>query len=130
MFTMEDKNMLVRFTVENYKSFKDPITLDFQGRHDYRYNNQCIRNGLLSKVVIYGANSSGKSNFGFALFDIVGLLTDKNTIPNQNDELTFINADSDSDVATFTYVFKKQNDYITYSYKKKKRQQSAGDSMG
>lgn len=120
MFTKEGKNMLVRFTVENYKSFKDPITLDFQGRHDYRYNNQCIRNGLLSKVVIYGANSSGKSNFGFALFDIVGLLTDKNTIPNQNDELTFINADSDSDVATFTYVFKKQNDYITYSYKKKK----------
>ena len=111
--------MLVRFTVENYKSFKEPITLDFQDRHDYRYNNQCIRNGLLSKVVIYGANSSGKSNFGFALFDIVGLLTDKNTIPNQNDELTFINADSDSDVATFTYVFKKQNDYITYSYKKK-----------
>ena len=120
MFTKEGKNMLVRFTVENYKSFKEPITLDFQGRHDYRYNNQCIRNGLLSKVVIYGANSSGKSNFGFALFDIVGLLTDKNTIPNQNDELTFINADSDSDVATFTYVFKKQNDYITYSYKKKK----------
>ena len=120
MFTKEGKNMLVRFTVENYKSFKEPITLDFQDRHDYRYNNQCIRNGLLSKVVIYGANSSGKSNFGFALFDIVGLLTDKNTIPNQNDELTFINADSDSDVATFTYVFKKQNDYITYSYKKKK----------
>ena len=120
MFTKEGKNMLVRFTVENYKSFTEPITLDFQGRHDYRYNNQCIRNGLLSKVVIYGANSSGKSNFGFALFDIVGLLTDKNTIPNQNDELTFINADSDSDVATFTYVFKKQNDYITYSYKKKK----------
>ena len=119
MFTKEGKNMLVRFTVENYKSFKEPITLDFQDRHDYRYNNQCIRNGLLSKVVIYGANSSGKSNFGFALFDIVGLLTDKNTIPNQNDELTFINADSDSDVATFTYVFKKQNDYITYSYKKK-----------
>ena len=120
MFTKEGKNMLVRFTVENYKSFKEPITIDFQGRHDYRYNNQCIRNGLLSKVVIYGANSSGKSNFGFALFDIVGLLTDKNTIPNQNDELTFINADSDSDVATFTYVFKKQNDYITYSYKKRK----------
>ena len=120
MFTMEGKNMLVNFTVENYKSFKEPIMLDFRGRHDYRYNSQCIRNGLLSKVVIYGANSSGKSNFGFALFDIVGLLTDKNTIPNQNDELTFINADSDSDVATFTYVFKKQNDYITYSYKKKK----------
>lgn len=120
MFTMEGKNMLVNFTVENYKSFKNPIMLDFRGRHDYRYNSQCIRNGLLSKVVIYGANSSGKSNFGFALFDIVGLLTDKNTIPNQNDELTFINADSDSDVATFTYVFKKQNDYITYSYKKKK----------
>ncbi len=111
--------MLVRFTVDNYKSFSKPITLDFKETHDYKFNNQCVKNGLLSKIVIYGANSCGKSNFGFALFDIVGLLTDKATTSMQNDEATFINADSDSDEATFTYVFKKQNSFITYSYKKK-----------
>ncbi len=116
---MEGENMLVKFTVENYKSFKTPITLDFTETHDYKFNNQCVKNGLLSKIIIYGANSSGKSNFGFALFDIVGLLTDKNADAGQNDKYTFINADSDSDVAKFTYVFKKQNDIIRYTYFKK-----------
>ncbi len=110
--------MLVRFTVDNYKSFSKPITLDFEKTHDYKFNDQCVKNGLLSKVVIYGANSSGKSNFGLALFDIVGLLTDKTTTSMQTDEATFINADSDSSEATFTYVFKKQDNYIQYSYKK------------
>lgn len=111
--------MLVRFSVENYRSFKDKITLDFEKVHDYSFNKQCIKNGLLSKAVIYGANASGKSNFGFALFDIVGLLTDKNTHYCQNDEQTFINADSDSNVATFEYVFKNKKDTIVYLYKKK-----------
>lgn len=111
--------MLISFSVENYKSFKDKIVLNFSETHDYKYNSQCIKNGLLSKVVIYGANASGKSNFGFALFDIVGLLTDKNTHPTQRDELTFINADSDSDVAVFEYVFKNKKDIIVYSYKKR-----------
>ena len=116
---MEGDNMLVKFTVENYKSFSKPITLDFTETHDYKFNNQCVKNGLLSKIIIYGANSSGKSNFGFALFDIVGLLTDKNSDAGQNDAATFINADSDSNVAKFAYVFKKQNDIIRYAYHKK-----------
>ena len=89
------RNMLIKFTVENYKNFKDPISLDFSATHDYKFNNNCIKNGLLSKVVIYGPNSSGKTNFGFALFDIVGVLTDKQTEALQRDENSFINADSD-----------------------------------
>ena len=115
----EKDNMLISFSVENYKSFKDEVVLNFENLHDYKYNTQCIKNGLLSKILIYGANASGKSNFGFALFDIVCLLTDKNTYHLQNDEPTFINADSDSDVATFKYVFKNKKDKIVYSYKKK-----------
>lgn len=111
--------MLISFSVENYKSFKNNITLSFENTHDYKYNNYCVKNGLLNKAVIYGATASGKSNLGFALFDIVGLLTDKNTLPIQNDELTFINADSKSNIATFKYVFKNKNNIISYLYKKK-----------
>ena len=111
--------MLVSFSVKNYKSFKDEIILNFENTHDYKYNSRCIKNGLLSKVVIYGANASGKSNFGFALFDIVSLLTDKNTHHLQNDEISFINADSDSNIAEFKYIFKNKKDIIIYSYKKK-----------
>jgi len=115
---MEGCNMLIKFTVENYKCFQHPITLDFTETHDYKFNRNCVKNGLLSKVIIYGANSSGKSNLGFALFDIVGLLTDKNTQKQLVDSATYINADSDSNEAKFTYVFKKADAEIQYSYKK------------
>lgn len=120
MKTKENKYMLISFSVENYKGFKDKIVLNFENNRDYKYNNQCIKNGLLTKIVIYGANASGKSNFGFALFDIVGLLTDKNTHPFQNDEQTFINADSNLSEATFRYEFKNKKDVIVFLYKKKK----------
>ena len=110
--------MLIKFTAENTKNFKDPITLDFTETHDYKFNSGCVKNGLLSTIVIYGPNASGKSNFGLALFDIVGLLTDKQVDPNQRDELSFINADSDSDVAKFEYWFKNGEAVIHYAYHK------------
>lgn len=109
-------NMLIKFTVENYKNFKDPITLDFTETHDYKFNPKSTKNGLLSKVVIYGPNASGKSNLGLALFDIVGLLTDKNKEAQQMDPLSFINADSDSGTAKFEYCFKKDDTCIRYGY--------------
>lgn len=115
--------MLIRFKVENYKNFKEPIVLDFSNVYDYKFNNQCIKDELLTKVVIYGINGIGKSNFGLALFDIVYLLTDKNTNQSQYDEMTFLNADSNKNVATFEYVFKNQNDIIKYTYKKKSPQE-------
>lgn len=111
-------NMLLKFTVSNYKNFQDPITLNFTDTHDYKFNTKCVKNGLLSKVIIYGPNASGKSNLGYALFDIVGLLTDKHTEPRQLDEASFINADSDNDIAKFEYYFKKDDHIIRYAYEK------------
>ena len=111
-------NMLTKFTVDNYKNFQKPITIDFSATHDYKFNSKCVKNGLLSKLVIYGPNSSGKSNLGFALFDIVGLLTDKTTDIHQTDEGSFINADSDKKEASFIYEFKKGEESIVYEYKK------------
>lgn len=109
-------NMLIKFTVENYKNFKNPITLDFTEKHEYKFNPKSVKNGLLSKVVIYGPNASGKSNLGLALFDIVGLLTDKNRDLQQVDPMSFINADSDSGIAKFEYCFKKDDKCIRYGY--------------
>lgn len=108
--------MLKKFTVENYRSFEKPITLDFTVKHDYSFNETNLKEGLLDKIVIYGANASGKSNLGFALFDIVGLLTDKQLVPQ--DDSAFINADSGAEEAVFTYEFIADNNIITYLYKK------------
>lgn len=108
--------MLKKFTVENYRSFEKPITLDFTPYHEFNYDVSPLRESLLDKIVIYGPNASGKSNLGFALFDIVGLLTDKQLVPQ--DDSAFINADSGKNEAVFTYEFKMGEDIITYCYKK------------
>ena len=44
--------MLIRFTVDNYRGFSKPITLDFTETHNYQFNKNCVKNGLLNKVVI------------------------------------------------------------------------------
>jgi len=111
-----DKRMLEKFSVKNYKNFKDEISIDFTVKHDYKFNDYCIKEGILNKVIIFGDNGVGKSNFGYALFDIVGTLTDKNTMPFQAND--FLNADSQSKVAEFNYEFKFNNDLVKYSYTK------------
>lgn len=110
-------NMLRRFTVENYKNFKNPVTIDFTKKHDYQFNDYCLKDGIISKMIIFGDNGSGKSNLGLALFDIVAVLTD-NEKDLLTDSLTFLNADSNKRLATFTYEFKFGNTIVEYCYKK------------
>ncbi len=108
--------MLEKFSVKNYKNFKDEIVLDFRIKHDYKFNRKCITNNLLNKIIIFGHNGVGKSNIGYALFDIVGTLTDKRT--DEEQENNFINADSDSKIAEFKYEFVFDNNKIIYKYNK------------
>ena len=108
--------MLVKFSVKNYKNFKNEIVLEFNTKRDYQFNKKCIKNNLLNKIIIFGKNGVGKSNIGYALFDIVGTLTDKMTDSNQ--ENNFLNADADSEVAEFYYEFKFGDNKIIYKYQK------------
>lgn len=113
---MKGDKMLEKFSVKNYKNFKNKISIDFTEKHDYKFNENCIKDGVINKAIIFGDNGVGKSNFGYALFDVVGTLTDKNTMPFQATD--FLNADSDSKVAEFSYEFKFEKDLVQYNYKK------------
>lgn len=112
-------NMLISFSVKNFKSFKEKIKLDFTQKHDYKFNDSCVKNGLLTKCIIYGPNASGKSNLGLALFDIVPTLTDKHVEDILMDSVNYINADSNDDFAEFEYCFKYDSSIIKYVYRKK-----------
>ena len=59
-----------------------------------------------------------KSNLGFALFDIVWLLIDKNIDQHAMSPGRFLNADKDTTEAVFEYVFRKDNDTIEFRYAK------------
>lgn len=112
---MGDK-MLEKFSVKNYKNFKDEIVLDFNVKHDYQFSQNAIKNNLLNKIIIFGHNGVGKSNLGYALFDIVGTLTDKKTTPDQ--ENNYANADSNSSIVEFSYEFKFGDNKVIYNYQK------------
>ena len=112
--------MLKLFEVSGFKNFKDTVTLDFSDVRDYQFNNSCITGSLIGKLVIYGKNAIGKSNFGLAMFDIVSHLSAKNVTPHLYDY--YLNTASLEDYAEFRYVFQFGDDRIDYRYRKDDKQ--------
>lgn len=113
--------MLKLFEVTGFKNFKETIRLDFSDVRDYRFNDACISNGLLGKIIIYGKNSVGKSNFGLALFDIITHLSGKNVSPSLYDY--YLNNRSQSGFAEFRYVFRFGKSEVEYVYRKGDKQE-------
>ena len=105
--------MLKKFTVKNYKNFKDEISLDFSNIAGYQFNMDCLSMGLIGKMLIYGRNATGKTNFGRALLDIERLMYD---MSRNGEKSVLINADSRDDAAKFIYEFKFGNDEVIYKY--------------
>lgn len=105
--------MLKKFTVKNYKNFKDEISLDFSKIAGYQFNKDCLSMGLIGKMLIYGRNATGKTNFGRALLDIERLMYD---MSRNGEKSVLINADSRDDTAKFIYEFKFGNDEVIYKY--------------
>ncbi|MCR4890013.1 MAG: AAA family ATPase [Ruminococcus sp.] len=110
--------MLKRFEAEGFKNFQKRIVIDFSDVHDYKFNKECVTDGLLSKIIVYGKNSVGKTNLGLAIFDVVSHLTDRNVTPVLYDY--YLNANT-LDSAKFRYVFEFRNDTIDYRYIKDKK---------
>lgn len=106
--------MLKRFTVENFKGFQNKLTFDLTAR-DYEFNQKLVRDGIVSKAIIYGPNGIGKTSLGIALFDIIAHLTDKERIRTQY--LTnYRNLESDRKEITFSYLFVFDHDEVLYEY--------------
>ena len=40
--------MLRKFSVKNYKNFKDTLSLDFTDVRDYKFNENCVKNGIIN----------------------------------------------------------------------------------
>lgn len=119
--------MIKCFSVQGFKNFSDKITMDFSNVRDYHFNTQCLTDGLISKSIVYGRNSVGKTNLGLAIFDIVSHLTNKNVTPNMYDY--YLCSDGKSLCARFKYVFQFDDDIIEYSYKKDKKQQLVSEKI-
>ncbi|GHU94667.1 hypothetical protein FACS189479_07660 [Spirochaetia bacterium] len=111
--------MLNKFSVKNFKGFKDELVLDLSKTRIYEFNTECIQNNTVNKAIVYGYNGVGKSNLGLAVMDVVLHLTDK----TKRIELygNYLNGDSTSDLAEFIYWFKFDESTVRYAYGKKVR---------
>ncbi|MGL6022993.1 MAG: AAA family ATPase [Cetobacterium sp.] len=109
--------MLQKFKVKNFKKFNDEIVFDLTKTKKYTFNESVIKNGTLNTALIYGSNGSGKSNLGFAIFDIIFHTTDNEKIKDFYTNYLYGNGILENS-ARFTYEFKFENKYIVYTYLK------------
>lgn len=108
--------MLKKFEVKDYKNFKDNITIDFNNIGGYQFSPDCISDNLISKMLIYGKNGTGKTNLGSAIMDIFYNIV-RIGRGRLNDDI-FTNADSNNDYADFKYTFIFDKTEIIYEYSK------------
>ena len=108
--------MLKKFSVENFKGFKDKITLDIGTPSNYSFNSEIIENGCITKGIIYGINSCGKSNLGLAIFDIITHLTEKQKLLGNYD--FYLNMSGRKSFAEFEYTFVFTGHEVVYKYSK------------
>ncbi|MBF4693527.1 AAA family ATPase [Fusibacter ferrireducens] len=108
--------MLKKFELRNYKNFEEPIIIDFGKVGGYQFNEDCISNQLISKMIIYGRNATGKTNLGVALRDITYNLSTVGFFRRQ--EGNYLNADSKEPFAEFIYTFRFGQDELIYKYRK------------
>lgn len=124
---MEVYGMLKRFEVSNYRTFGKKITVDFSNVGGYQFNQDCVTNNVLSKIIIYGRNATGKTNLGNALLDIIDIIFPENESMFQNSN--FLNADSEERYAEFLYVFQFNNVEVEYCYKKLSNEQLLEETL-
>lgn len=87
--------MLIRFSVENFLSYKDRQTLDMTAVKtckDYDDDNTFISDSyrLLKSSAIYGANASGKSNLFVALKKMTDLVVNSSKESQAEEEIDLI----------------------------------------
>lgn len=111
--------MLTSFEVKKFKNFEDVIKLDFKNISGHSFNKECIENNIVKKAIIYGRNGVGKSNLGFAIFDIVSHLTDREDGIKAGFYRNYINANFETlDIVEFKYEFLIEGRVVKYCYGK------------
>ena len=112
--------MLKKFMLKNYKNFKDEITIDFENIAGYQFNTDCLSDGIIGKMLIYGCNATGKTNLGRAILDIGSTMFGGTRYASNG---ILLNADSKEDAAMFQYEFIFEDTELSYKYSRLSNQE-------
>lgn len=108
--------MLTKFTVNNYRGFKETLEWDLSKPSNYSFNACAIKNGVVKNGIIYGRNGSGKSNLGLAIFDIANHLSHKWKKPDYY--LNYAYGSGNLQPVDFEYSFSFGDHNLKYNYSK------------
>ena len=112
--------MLNEFKVKGFKNFKDEVVFNLGDTRNYEYNENCVKGGNVKTALLYGPNGAGKSNLGEAIFDIISGLTDKYPKPELYNH--YLNLETNTSSAEFSYKFKFDEDILLYMCKKSSKE--------
>lgn len=107
--------MLKKIAIKNYKCFEE-LTFDLSAA-DYSYNPCLVKDGVVNKVLVYGKNGTGKTSLGFAIFDLILHLTDKEKLSSRFMEY-YHNMNNIGGAVFFQYTFSFDYKEIVYEYEK------------
>ena len=120
--------MLIEFSVGNYRSFKDVVTLSMVAADEAADNDELDKNNvfkvnqnfsLLKSAAIYGANASGKSNLILALYFMQSFVinSSKLQITDKIDLEKFrLSSETEDKPSFFKIVFHLDNKTYEYSF--------------
>lgn len=115
--------MLIEFSVENFMSIRDRVTLSLlSGKESENMDNVILneKNNVLKSVAIYGANASGKSNIFKALTAAIILIRTSNS-RQVNDKLLNIvpfkfDEKSKNMPSKFEFIFEVNDTRYVYGF--------------
>ncbi|MFV8353301.1 AAA family ATPase [Flavobacterium sp. XS2P14] len=120
--------MLVQFSIKNFKTFKDKVTLSMVAsnydRSDLEDNNvfeiENYPHRLLKSAVIYGANASGKTKLIDALAFMRWFVVNSSTKTQEGDEINVdsfkLNSESENAASEFEIIFLVNDSQYRYGF--------------
>ncbi|MCE7554233.1 AAA family ATPase [Aliivibrio fischeri] len=109
--------MITSFSVKNFRCFNEWTNFDFTSDKKYEFNENAVSNEVIQHAMLYGENGEGKTNIGCALLEIISHVSQKK-VKYPTYENSYLNSQSESDLAEFEYIFKFNNKLVSYSYGK------------
>jgi len=120
--------MLIQFTVGNYKTFKDPVTLSLVASPDtemeesnvFTFTEKNIKHRLLKSAAIYGANASGKTKLIDALAFMRWFVINSSTKTQIGDTINTdpfrLNTESENEPSEFEVIFVHEKVQYRYGF--------------
>jgi AAA15 family ATPase/GTPase len=103
--------MIIEFTVGNFLSFKEKKTLSLKATSITEYKDSTFtfgKNKLLKSVVLYGANSSGKSNLikAMSIMKLIVMTSVEKSSISKNKVIPFLlNTETENQPSFFEVIF-------------------------